>query len=141
MNLKAPHSKLPDRLVIFDGVCNFCNASSSFIIQRDPSAKFTFTTIQSPIGASLLDQLGIDADDPNTFVLIKNGGVYLKSTAALEIAGELTGAWSLAAILRFIPVFIRDMIYDLIARNRYRIMGKRDSCIVPTTDIKSRFLP
>ncbi|MFQ3246957.1 MAG: putative DCC family thiol-disulfide oxidoreductase YuxK [Arenicella sp.] len=140
MNLKAPLSNLPDRLVIFDGVCNFCNASSNFIIKRDPSAKFTFTTVQSELGVRLLSQLGIDSDDPNTFVLIKNSEVYLKSSAALEIAKELTGAWSLASYLIVIPSVIRDSVYGLIARNRYALMGKRDTCMVPSAEVKARFI-
>jgi predicted DCC family thiol-disulfide oxidoreductase YuxK len=140
VNLKAPHNTLPDRLVIFDGVCNFCNASSNFIIKRDPSAKFTFTIIQSDLGTRLLTDLGIDPSDPTTFVLIKKGEVFLQSTAALEIAGELTGAWSLAAYCRFIPRVIRDSIYTLVARNRYALMGKRDVCMIPADSIKARFI-
>lgn len=140
MNLKAPLSNLPDRLVIFDGVCNFCNASCNFIIKRDPSAQFTFTTVQSELGVRLLGQLGIDPDDPITFVLIKNSEVYLKSSAALEIAKELTGAWSLASYLIVIPSVIRDSIYGLIARNRYALMGKRDTCMVPSGEVKARFI-
>ncbi len=140
MNLKAPLSNLPDRLVIFDGVCNFCNASSNFIIKRDPSAKFTFTTVQSELGVRILGQLGIDPDDPNTFVLIKNGEVHLKSSAALQIAKELTGAWSLASYLIVIPSVIRDSVYGLIARNRYALMGKRDTCMVPSAEVKARFI-
>jgi predicted DCC family thiol-disulfide oxidoreductase YuxK len=140
MNLKAPLSNLPDRLVIFDGVCNFCNASSNFIIKRDPSAKFTFTIIQSEIGIQLLRQFDIDSDDPNTFVLIKNREVYLKSTAALEIAKELTGAWALARYLIVIPKIIRDSVYSLVARNRYALMGKRDNCMIPSADVRERFI-
>lgn len=140
MNLKATINKLPDRLIIFDGVCNFCNASSTFIIKRDPSAKFTFTTVQSEIGSRLLNHLDIDPADPNTFVLIKNGEVYLKSTAALEIAKELTGVCSLASYLTVIPSVIRDSVYGLIARNRYALMGKRDTCMTPSAEVKARFI-
>jgi predicted DCC family thiol-disulfide oxidoreductase YuxK len=140
VNLKAATNNLPDRLIIFDGICNFCNAGTNFIISRDPSAKFTFTAIQSDTGARLLKNLGIDPDHPNTFVMVKNGEVYVKSTAALEIAKDLTGPWSIAAYLIIIPRVIRDSLYSLIALNRYSLMGKRDSCIIPAADIRSRFI-
>ena len=140
MNLKAAANNLPDRLIIFDGICNFCNAGTNFIISRDPSAKFTFTAIQSDTGTRLLKNLGIDPDHPNTFVMVKNGEVYVKSTAALEIAKDLTGPWSITAYLLIIPRIIRDSLYSLIARNRYSLMGKRDSCMIPTADIRSRFI-
>jgi predicted DCC family thiol-disulfide oxidoreductase YuxK len=140
VNLIAAENNLPDRLVIFDGICNFCNAATNFIINRDPTAKFTFATVQSVTGTRLLNHLGIDPDDPNTFVIIKNGEAYLKSTAALEIAKDLAGPCSTLAYLRFIPRTIRDSLYGLIARNRYTLMGKRDSCMIPTADIRARFI-
>jgi len=131
---------LPDRLIIFDGVCNFCSASTNFIIKRDPESKFKFATVQSDTGVQLLSKLNIDPSAPNTFVLIKNESVFLKSNAALEIAKELSGPLQLMSYMRFIPRVIRDSIYDLVARNRYRIMGKRDSCMVPTENIRARFI-
>lgn len=131
---------LPNKLIIFDGVCNLCNASTNFIIQRDPNALFTFTPVQSDTGIRLLSDLGIDPSDPSTFVLIQNGEVFLKSDAALEIAKHLTGAWPILSYLRFIPNIIRDSIYNLIAKNRYKIMGKRNSCMIPTAEIKARFI-
>lgn len=140
MNLAATQKNNLDRLVIFDGVCNFCNASINFIISRDPHAKFTFTTVQSEHGKALLNNLGINPLNPNTFVLIKNGDTYLKSSAALEICKELSKPWPLVSYLRFVPVFIRDSVYTLIAKNRYRLMRKRDECMLPTKDIKARFI-
>lgn len=131
---------LPDKLIIFDGVCNFCNASTNFIIRRDPNAIFTFTSVQSGTGTKLLNDLGLDPNDPNTFVLIQNGEVFLRSNAALEISKYLTRAWPLIFYLRFIPVIIRDSVYKLVARNRYKIMGKRDVCMIPSEDIKARFI-
>lgn len=140
MNLKTPDINTPSHLIIFDGVCNFCNASINFIIQRDPNAVFTFTHVQSDIGTRLLRKLGIDPNDPNTFVLIKHGEVYLKSNAALEISKNLNAGWPMIAYFRLIPTIIRDSIYGLFARNRYRIMGKRDHCMVPSADFKARFI-
>lgn len=132
--------KHPNTLIIFDGVCNFCNASINFIIRRDPNAIFTFGTVQSATGTRLLSDLNIDPTDPTTFVLIHDGEVFLKSNAALEISKHLTGAWPIMSYLRFIPVTIRDSIYNLIAKNRYKIMGRRDSCMIPTVEIKARFI-
>lgn len=131
---------MTDRLIIFDGICNFCNASINFIIRRDPNAKFTFGTVQSAIGTRLLRDLHIDPANPTTFVLIQDGEVFLKSNAALEISKHLTGAWPIISYLRFIPESIRDSIYNLIARNRYKIMGKRNSCMIPTAEIRTRFI-
>jgi len=132
--------KHPNNLIIFDGVCNFCSATSKFIIQRDPSVKFSFTTTQSNIGIELLSKLGVDPNDPSTFVLIKNKEVFLRSNAALEISKDLSGPWRALAWLRFVPLPIRDSVYGLIARNRYKLMGKRESCMVPTTSIRARFI-
>lgn len=140
MNTKAQQNKLPTRLIIFDGACSFCNAAINFIIKRDPQAKFTFTTIQGVTGIELLFKLGIDPSNPDTFVLIKQGEVFLKSNAALEISRELTGAWRLAYYFRRIPLFIRDAAYSLIAKNRYKLFQKRDQCMIPWPDIKARFI-
>jgi len=132
--------EIPERLIILDGICNFCSASANFIIKRDPTATFSFATVQSKTGNHLLTKLGLNPDDPNTFVLIKNGEVFCKSGAALEIAKDLTGAWPVVSFLRIVPAFIRDFIYDLIARHRYKIMGKRQTCMIPTDDVKARFI-
>jgi predicted DCC family thiol-disulfide oxidoreductase YuxK len=96
--------------------------------------------MQSEVGIGLLNQFDIDPNDPNTFVLIKYGEAYLKSTAALEIEKELTGAWYLVGYLTVIPRVIRDSIYGLVARNRYVLMGKRDTCMIPSAEVKARFI-
>ena len=138
LNVKS--TTLPSRLIVFDGVCNFCNASINFIIKRDPQAKFTFTTVQSDTGRNLLVDLSIDPRDPNTLVLVKNGEVFEKSSAALEIAKELSAWWPVAHYLSYIPIDFRDWLYSLVANNRYRLMGKRDSCVIPSADVRARFI-
>lgn len=134
-------SKIYNRhIVIFDGVCNFCNGSVIFIINRDPGGVFSFTPIQSDLAKQLIDSYQIDNVGIDTFLLIKEGKCYIGTNAALEIAKDLTGHWYLFCIFKVIPRPIRDFLYRLFARNRYRIFGKREICIVPTQDIIDRFV-
>lgn len=126
-------------IVIFDGVCHFCNASVNFIIRHDPFKKFVFTPAQSTYARALLDKHHIQEITNDTFVLIKSGKAYTRSRAAIEIAKDLSGLWPVLALLVIIPAPIRDFFYSWIAKNRYRWFGKRDSCIVPTQDVKDRF--
>ena len=127
-------------IIIFDGVCNFCNRSVNFIIKRDPQAVFHFTPMQSTTAKSLLEKHQIYNADLDTFLLIKNNSYYSFTDAALEITRDLSGYWRFLYILRIIPAPIRDFFYRLFARNRYQLFGKSDSCMVPTDELKSRFL-
>lgn len=127
-------------IVIFDGVCNFCNGAVNFIIKRDPAGLFVFTPMQSEIARSLLDQHQIHNAGVDTFVLIKNGQCLIYSTAALEIAKDLTGFWYLCGIFSWLPVRFRDYIYKQFARNRYRLFGRQEHCMVPDEQVKARFL-
>ncbi len=129
----------PD-IVIFDGICNFCNGAVNFIIKRDPNAKFAFTPMQSPLAKELMAQYKIDNVGIDTFVLIKDGQCLVFSSAALEISKGLSGYWYLFNLFKLVPSPIRDVIYKLFARNRYRLFGKTDSCMVPSPDVKSRFV-
>lgn len=138
-NLQLPNDKnIP--IILFDGVCNFCNSSINFVIDRDVHNKFYFASLQSEFGKKLLLTFGEANSKLDTVVLIKEGKLYKKSTAALEIARELRGAWKLMYALVIIPEFIRDFIYDLIARNRYKWFGKKESCRIPDPQWKHRFL-
>ena len=128
------------QLIIFDGVCNFCNASINFIIERDPEAKFVFTTVQGHTGSTILNELNIDPLDPNTFVLIKHKKAFIKSDAVLEISQDLVGPWRFMIYFNVVPRTLRDLIYKLIANNRYKLMGKRDKCMIPSSDLKARFI-
>ena len=134
------HHALPERIVIFDGVCNLCEFSVNFIYQRDVEGKFTFTPAQSTLGSKLLEHYQISTGTLDTVVLVKHNRIYTRSTAALEIASELDIPWNFLQVLSLIPQPVRDQIYDVIAWNRYAWFGKKESCMIPTPEIKSRFL-
>ncbi|UTI42930.1 thiol-disulfide oxidoreductase DCC family protein [Niallia sp. RD1] len=125
-------------IVLFDGVCNLCNKSVQFIIKRDPHNQFFFASLQSEMGKSLLEKHHLSEVD--SVVLIKDDMYYIESDAALEICRHLSSGWKLLAILKGIPSFIRDPLYRFVARNRYRWFGKQDSCMLPTEEMKKRFL-
>jgi predicted DCC family thiol-disulfide oxidoreductase YuxK len=127
-------------VVLFDGVCNFCNRSVNFILDHDARRRFRFAALQSDAGQAVLRHFGLRTDDFDTAVLVERGRAYTKSSAALRIARNLGGWWSLFAVLLAIPPFLRDAAYDLLARNRYRWFGKADNCRVPTPEIRDRFL-
>ncbi len=127
-------------IILFDGACNFCNSAVNFIIKKDKRACIRFTSLQSKNGQDLLRHYQLPATDYKTFILIENGKVYTKSTAALKVATYLKRGWPAFYGFIIVPKIIRDGVYNLIARNRYRWFGKTDSCIVPGPDIKQRFL-
>jgi predicted DCC family thiol-disulfide oxidoreductase YuxK len=129
-----------DHLVIFDGVCNLCNGTINFIIRRDRKKKFSFTTSQSGAGHDILKQHGLLSADQSTVVYVKNGVPYIKSKAVLNILKDLGYCWNFFYILIVVPPFIRDFMYGIIARNRYRVFGKRESCMVPDSELMDRFL-
>ncbi len=127
-------------VILFDGVCNLCNGSVIFIIKRDPRSQFYFAALQSDFGNKQLKNFGLPATELNSVLLIKGGTLYQKSNAALEIAKHLNGLWPVIYIFKIIPPFLRDGIYTWVARNRYRWFGKKDACMIPTPELKSRFL-
>lgn len=129
-----------ERIILFDGVCNFCDGAVQFIIKRDPKAHFSFASLQSKPGQNLLIKWGLPTDTFNSMVYVKGTRVYTKSTAALKIVRELKGYWPLLYALILIPKPVRDIAYDLIAKNRYKWFGKKDACMVPTPDVRKRFL-
>ena len=140
----TPEQKLHElkhaNIVVFDGVCNFCNGSVNFIIKRDPEEKYMFAPIQSQFGKFVLETNGIDPAHVDTFVLIKGGTTFVRSNAALQITRDLTGYWHLLYIFRIVPVAIRDWVYSVFARHRYKLFGRREVCVVPTEDIRRRFI-
>ena len=107
---------------------------------RDPHSRFRFAALQSDFGAAQLQKFGMPQGEMNSVVLIKDGRLYQKSNAALEIAKNLSGLWPALYIFKALPRLLRDWIYDLIAGNRYRLFGKRDACMIPTPELKSRFI-
>lgn len=128
------------RIVLFDGACNFCDASVQFIINRDPAAHFYFASLQSEKGIQLKQQFGI-AKDEDSMVLIEQNKAYTKSAAALRIAKKLDGLWHLLFLFILIPRPIRDGIYQYVAQNRYHWFGKKeDACVLPSPEMRRRFL-
>jgi predicted DCC family thiol-disulfide oxidoreductase YuxK len=128
-------------IVLFDGVCNLCNASVNFLIDRDPSSTLRFASLQSDAARDLLMQFGpTPLGDPDSMLLIEGGRTYERSTAALRIVRHLSGAWRILGVLLVIPRPLRDAVYRLVAANRYRWFGKSDVCRVPTPELRARFL-
>jgi predicted DCC family thiol-disulfide oxidoreductase YuxK len=127
-------------IVLFDGVCKFCNGSVNFLIDHDGKKRLRFAPLQSEIAQAWLCRFGLPVDDFDTMILVENGRAYARSSAALRIAWILGGWWSLLAILFAVPPFLRDGAYNVLAGNRYRWFGKADTCRVPTPDIRERFL-
>ena len=126
-------------IVLFDGVCNFCNAWVNLIIRNDNKDLFRFAALKSEAGRKLLADSDAELNSESV-VLIENGKYYFHSSAALRISLHLKGVWKLMAVFYILPVFIRDGIYNFIARNRYRWFGKKETCMVPDEKIKSKFI-
>jgi predicted DCC family thiol-disulfide oxidoreductase YuxK len=128
-------------LVLFDGVCNLCSAAVQFIIDRDPAGHFVFASLQSELGQRILAASGRDPTEaPETVLLVENGVVHDRSTAALLIARHLRGGWKLLRAAALLPRPLRDAAYRLVARNRYRWFGQAQECRVPTPELRARFL-
>jgi predicted DCC family thiol-disulfide oxidoreductase YuxK len=130
----------PDNdVILYDGVCVFCSRWVQFVIARDSEQRFRFTPIQSAYGTRLAQAFGIDPDDPDTNAVIHGGKAHLKSDAALTVLSNLPG-WRWARALFAVPKPLRDMVYGLVARNRYRIFGRYDVCFVPDDALRKRVL-
>ena len=127
-------------IILFDGVCNFCNASINFVIDHDPEKHFKFAPLQSEIGQDILRKFNKNTEDFDSVILLKDNQLYQKSAAALQITKHLSGYWKYLSFFNILPSFFLNFFYDIIAKNRYRIFGKTDSCRMPTPDLKERFL-
>lgn len=127
-------------VILFDGVCNLCNGFVQFLIVRDRKRRFRYASLQSEVGQALMQSVGLPVDEINTVVLLEGGKAYTHSDVALRVARQMGGLWPLAVLFYIVPKFIRDAVYNWIARNRYRWFGKRESCMVPTPELKSLFL-
>lgn len=129
------------KIILFDGVCNLCNRAVQFIIKRDKKKQYAFAPLQGDIGQQLLRDRGIDTQLVDSIILIEpNIAYYTKAAAAFEIGKSFGGGWKLLGLLEWIPPVISNWVYDVIAKNRYRWFGKREVCMVPTSDLKARFL-
>jgi predicted DCC family thiol-disulfide oxidoreductase YuxK len=129
-----------EKIVLFDGVCHLCTGSVQFIIRRDKRKKFRFASLQSDVGRRLVAEHGLDPAAVDTVVLIEDGRAFARSAAAVRIARHLDGAWKLAAAFWIVPRPLRDFLYRLLARFRYRWFGKHEACWLPTPELRSRFL-
>ena len=128
-----------DDVILYDGVCIFCSRWVRFVATRDVARRFRFTAIQSAYGTRLAQAFGIDPDDPDTNAVVHGGVVYFKSDAALTVLSSLSG-WRWARILFVVPKPLRDVVYSLVARNRYRIFGKYEECFVPDAEMRARVM-
>jgi len=127
-------------IILFDGVCNFCNSSVNFVIDRDKKSVIKFAALQSDAGQQLLQQFNLSTSKFNSFIFIEAGKVYTASTAALKVSKYLAALWPLLYGFIIVPKFIRDGIYKWIAKNRYKWFGKKDQCMIPGPEVRSRFL-
>lgn len=127
-------------VILFDGVCNLCSSVVQFIIRRDRKNVFRFASLQSDFGKSVLRRFGLSADNFNSFILFQNGKMYSRSTGALLVAKELSGAWPLLMFFIVIPGFIRNSVYNVIANNRYKWFGRKQACWIPSPAMKNKFL-
>ncbi|WP_281229057.1 thiol-disulfide oxidoreductase DCC family protein [Flavobacterium aquiphilum] len=129
------------KIILFDGVCSLCNSAVQFVIKHDKKDVFRFVALQSELGKEILSHIGIDVKNIDSIVLYEPGvAYYYKSDAALQIAKSLNGLFALRILFKIIPTGIRNQLYDYIARNRYKWYGKKESCMIPTPDLKIKFL-
>lgn len=130
----------PKSIIFFDGVCNLCNASIDFVIQRDKNDQFLVGALQEELSKKVLSEFDVHQDYLDSLVLLEKGKIYYRSTAALKITKNLSGVWPVLYPLIFLPAFLRDSIYNWIGSNRYRWFGKKSTCRLPTVEEKAKFL-
>lgn len=128
------------KIILFDGVCNLCNNSVNYVIKRDKKDRFRFAAFQEEAGRRLIVKYNIDTSKTDSIVLLDGDKVYVRSTAVLRIARYLGGGYPLFYGFMIIPNFVRNWVYDCVARNRYKWYGKRDSCMIPAPELRSKFL-
>ncbi|MDO5655682.1 MAG: DCC1-like thiol-disulfide oxidoreductase family protein [Flavobacteriaceae bacterium] len=132
--------KIENNLVLFDGVCNLCNATIQRLIRWDKKKVLKFSSLQSEIGQTILREHALNLQEFNTFLYLRNGRLFTRSDAALEVLNDLGGIGKLAQIFYVIPRFVRNGVYDFVSRNRYKWFGKQENCMIPTREMKERFL-
>jgi predicted DCC family thiol-disulfide oxidoreductase YuxK len=137
---KTLNTQVKFPVLLFDGVCNLCNASVQWVLQHDPKGIFYFAALQSETGQRLLQQHGLDAVNFDSVVLVDGAQIFMRSDAPLEVARRLGGFWWLLYAGKVVPRPIRDAIYNWVARNRYRWFGQREACMLPRPEWKARFI-
>jgi predicted DCC family thiol-disulfide oxidoreductase YuxK len=138
-NMATRGDLIVNNVILFDGECNFCDHSVQFIIKRDKKGLYKFASIQSDAGQKIIRNYGVPPNI-NSTILIEDNKYYFKSTAALRICKNLNGGWKLFHYLLFVPKPLRDYFYEIVAKNRYKWFGKKDQCILPSPEIRKRFL-
>jgi predicted DCC family thiol-disulfide oxidoreductase YuxK len=129
------------KIILFDGVCNLCNSSINYVIDHDKQDVFRFVSLQSDLGETIQEYLGIENKSLDTIILyVPEEAYYVKSTAAIKIMNEFLGLWKLTQVFLILPSPIRDLVYNFIAKNRYKWYGKQESCRIPTPELKAKFL-
>jgi len=129
------------RIILFDGVCNLCDATVQFLIKRDKKDIFRFVAIQSDLGQEIIQHIGIDTSKTDSIILYEPGhAYYYKAEAALKIGKELGGIYALLGIFTLLPNAVTNIVYDYVARNRYKWYGKKEACMIPTPEMKAKFL-
>lgn len=129
------------KLILFDGVCNLCDASVQYVIKHDKNNVFRYTALQSEVGQFIIKKFNVDTSKTDSILLYSpENTIFYKSTAALKIASKLGFPRNLMAIFLIVPTFIRNFVYDFIAKNRYKWYGKKEECMIPTPELKSKFL-
>jgi len=130
---------IPDRVIIFDGVCNLCTRVVQFILKRDKKQRIRFASVQSSSGGNLLEEITGNRDMPTSVIYYRNGQTFYRSTAVLEILRDLDNGWPVLYVLKILPVYLRDALYRYIALRRYRLFGKSDTCYIPEKPYKHLF--
>lgn len=136
MSEQAPRGR---DIVVFDGVCHLCSGWVQFLLKRDKAQRYAFASMQGEAGQRLMREQGIDPDDPSSFLLVRDGRAQIDSGAVISVVTGLGGAWKLVGVMRAIPRGLRDPFYRFIARHRYRVLGKRSTCFLPTPEQAGRF--
>lgn len=127
-------------VILFDGVCNLCNGAVQFVVKRDKKKMFRFASLQSESGQELLNKFNLPTDDFGSFVLITGDNYLIKSSAALNVLKGLGGLWQMFYAFIIVPKPLRDFVYDLVAKSRYKIFGQNNTCMMPTPELRQRFL-
>ncbi len=132
--------EIKNPVILFDGVCNLCSIVVQFIIKHDPKHQFRFASLQSEFGQKLMKHFGLPVDQFHSFILFEDGKIYKRSSAALRVAKKLKGLWPLLYGFIIIHPFLRNAVYNFIARNRYKWLGKKEECWIPTPELKALFI-
>ena len=140
MEMNTVKNNAPEKVLYFDGVCNLCSSFVQFVIRHDRKQEFRFASLQSAAGQAVLKSQHLSTEEFHSTLLYDGQRYLLKSDVALTIFKSFGGAWSLLYGFMIVPRFIRDWVYDVVAKNRYRWFGKKDACMIPTPALKSRFL-